>query len=169
MVPTAIVTGCALAVIASGYLKLIRPGAAQRAIDAARLPVLSDRSQSARLVGAAELAIGLGAVAAGHWSTDTLLAALYIAFALFVDRLRRWSPETGCGCIGSTSSPPGVPHIVINVAAAIACTPSVAASADRLGEGGVWSTVGALTGAVVVALLILLLPGALERRTATRS
>lgn len=165
MIPTAIVTGCALAVIASGYLKLIQPGAAQRAIDAADIPVLGSRPGSARVVGAAEMVIGLAAIAADHWATDSLLVALYLAFALFVERLRSRSPETGCGCIGGAGSPPGVPHIVVNVAAAIATMPSVAGTADRLGDDGALSTVGALAGAVVVALVILLAPAAIERRT----
>lgn len=169
MIPTAIVTGCALAVMASGYLKVVRPGPAQTAIDAADLPFLSGRPGSARLVGVAEVAIGIAAVAADHAVTDALLAALYGAFAVFVDRLRRHSPDTGCGCIGATSQPPGIAHIVVVLAAAVACMPSVAAQADRLGAGSLARTVGEVAIAAVVAVVILLVPGALEARRRART
>lgn len=164
MIPTAIVTGCALAVMASGYLKILRPADAQAAIVAADVPWLSGRGGAARMVGIAEVAIGLAAIAGDHAVTDAMLTGLYLAFAVFVERLRRLSPDTGCGCIGASSTPPGMAHIVTVVAAAFACMPSVAATADRVGDGSLARTAGELAGAVVVALVVLLVPAAIERR-----
>lgn len=169
MIPTAIVTGCALAVIASGYLKVFRPAPAQSAIDAADLPFLSGMAGSARLVGAAEIVVGAAAVVADHPVTDALLAALYASFAVFVDRLRRRSPDTGCGCIGASSQPPGLAHVVVVLAAAVACMPSVAAHADRVGDGSLVRTVGEVAIAAVVAVVILLVPGAVEGRRRSRT
>lgn len=164
MVETAFVVGCALAVIASGYLKLLRPDPARAAIDAAAIPVLSEWTHAARLVGAAELAVGFAVVATGHVVATTALSILYVGFVVFVLRLRERSPSTGCGCIGGASEPPGLAHILVSANAAIVCSPMVATTADPLADLDTGRILGSLAIATVVALAILLIPAAVRPR-----
>src|SRR5712691_2564863 len=104
--------------VVSGAVKLARPDPASRALTLAGVP---GRSLSARGLGAAEVAIGAVCLAAPSPASAAAMAALYVAFALFLVRLMTvGTPVSSCGCLGAAAAPPTVLHVYLNIAAASA-------------------------------------------------
>jgi len=94
--------------VASGVSKFRDPAAARLAVLALRLP--AERLIVAGLAGG-EIASGVLALVRPAWASP-LLGAIYFAFALLADRLRRLGVAS-CGCLGSTSAPPSRLHSLI--------------------------------------------------------
>ncbi len=131
---------------ASGSLKLIRPGAASRALRAAQLLPIGRRlvaHTAARLLGAVEIALGLIglAVPLPGQVTGALLAVtglLFVGFNLFLRRLHRIDASADCGCFGGAGGS-GMWHRNVNT--------------------GIASSLG------LAAALALLVPGATVHRS----
>jgi len=122
--------GAALLLALGGIFKVRRPAATARALRDAGLAGLAPL---ARAFGAAEVAVGVGALAVGGRVAPALVAACYAAFATFI-ALRLARPAAagagGCGCFGETGGPPTAVHLAVNLAA------SGVAAAVALGSGG---------------------------------
>ena len=102
---------------AAGLAKLARPDDTARALVAAGLP---GRRRLVRIGAAAELAVGVAAVAAPGPLTGGLVALSYTAFAVFVvTAVRRGWPLSSCGCFGRADARPSYLHAALDAAAAI--------------------------------------------------
>jgi hypothetical protein len=114
-----------------GALKGVRPRDTARALTAVglELPGVPTRVL-VRAGGAAEVAVGIGALVTGDAVFAALVAASYVLFAGFVVvALRTNAPISSCGCFGKVDTPPSAVHVVIDVAFAV-----VAVAAAVVGE-----------------------------------
>jgi hypothetical protein len=110
-----VVVVAALLALAGG-LKVARPAPTAGALRAMRLP--SSRPL-VRLLGVAEVSIGVAAGVTFARPLLVLLAAAYLAFAGFVTAaLSANAPLQSCGCFGQTDTPPSAGHLGLNLAAA---------------------------------------------------
>ncbi len=108
----------AAVLIVSGAAKLIDPAPAAIAMRDAGLPLpFRGRPVSGIVIGLVEAAVGLVALAIPTWWAASMLGAVYLGFAAFILRLRSRDGEAGCGCFGSSSTPPGTAHLVLNLSA----------------------------------------------------
>ena len=139
----------------AGAQKAVDPTMTVGALRAMRLP---SSPLLVRAASAAELALGVAAVAVGGAALWWLVAASYVAFSVFVVAAMRKGTMIGsCGCFGREDTPPHWTHVALNGAlAAVAIAVAVRspgapldALADEPGEGAI---VGALA---VVALYLL--------------
>lgn len=102
----------ALLVIA-GFLKIRHPQPTARALS---MLGLGPSPIAAVLVGAAEIGIGLAALATGSRTTAAAVALVYLGFTGFVAvMLRRPDRIEDCGCFGDVRTPPAPIHLVINL------------------------------------------------------
>ncbi len=84
-----------------------------------------------RLLAAAELVVGLGALAFDTRVFPALVAAFYLGFAGYIAvNLVGDAASKNCGCFGETESPPTVLHLAVDLAAA------AVSAAGALGSGG---------------------------------
>ena len=117
----------------AGGLKVARPAPTVGALRAMHLP---SSPHLVRLLGAMEVAIGIGAGSSLWPPMLVLLAATYLAFAAFVvAALGADRPLQSCGCFGRVDTPPSGVHVVLDVlaalvalAAAVTDTPSLLAT-----------------------------------------
>jgi hypothetical protein len=101
----------------AGVMKVYRPGFTTGALRAVGLPA-NDRL--VRLLGVAELGVGIGAVVAGGPLSAAAVGVFYLGFTVFVMvALRSGAPISSCGCFGSPDTPPGVGHVVLDLAATV--------------------------------------------------
>jgi hypothetical protein len=145
----------ALLLAFAGATKAVDPAMTAGALRALGLP--SSRIL-VRVGAAAELILGLLALAAGWATVWWLVAASYLAFAAFVVAAMRAGTMVGsCGCFGREDTPPHPIHVVIDVAlaatAAAAAVRGVGAPLDAIadapGEGLV------VAGLSVLAVVLL--------------
>lgn len=143
----------AVVLIISGAAKLFDPAPASTAMRDAGLPIpFRGRPVTGVALGGVEAGVGLVALAVPAWWAVSLLGAVYLGFAAFILRLRSQDGEAGCGCFGSSSTPPGTAHLALNLAAVAVATVAV--------TGGVPDIVdvfddGAGVGVPYVALLAI--------------
>lgn len=103
----------ALLLVATGATKVVRPLPSAAALP---LPVsLRASTVFARLLGLAELTVGLAVLLVGGRLVDALMAATFVAFAGFAYFALR-SDAPSCGCTGADDTPPSPGHIVMNLA-----------------------------------------------------
>jgi hypothetical protein len=119
-----------------GASKAAEPADTARALGTLGLP-------SSRLLvragGAAELVIGVGALAFGNRLFAVLVGLSYLGFLAFVVlALARHAPLSSCGCFGKADTPPSAIHVTVNaLAVVVAATVVVAPGAglpDVVGE-----------------------------------
>lgn len=138
----------ALVMVVAGVSKLQEPLPTGSTLGALGLP---GGVGAARAVGAAEVALAMGALVVGGPWFAAGVAVLYLAFASVVAAARRRGLPS-CGCFGARSAPPGPVHVVVNsvsaVVAAVAAVTGPVPVAD-----GLWSLGAA--GVVVAALVLL--------------
>ena len=102
---------------AAGVMKVLRPRYTAGALRISHLPA---NESLVRLLGVAELAVGIGAIVTGspYWAMG--VGVSYLGFAGFVVfALRSGAPISSCGCFGSPDTPPSVGHVVLNTMAAV--------------------------------------------------
>jgi hypothetical protein len=114
----AALTGPALVVASllaiAGAQKLVDPTMTVGALRALRLPAAPFL---VRVGSAAELALGVAAVASGGAALWWAVALSYVAFGAFVvAALRNGSMIGTCGCFGREETPPHWSHVALNVA-----------------------------------------------------
>jgi hypothetical protein len=134
----------------AGALKVVDPEMTVGALRALRLP---SSPLAVRAGAAAELALGVAAIAVGEPVLWWAVAASYLAFAAFVVAALRAGTMVGsCGCFGREETPSHAVHVALDlglaaVAAAMALADPaapIAAVADRPGVGAVVIALSAL-------------------------
>lgn len=101
----------------AGVAKLRAPGGARRALASARLPASTGL---VRALGALEVAVGAGALAAPR-PLAPAVAVLYLGFAALVGAgLAGRIPLASCGCLGERDVRPEGFHLGLNLLAALA-------------------------------------------------
>lgn len=146
---------------AGGLLKLGRPEPTTEALRAAGF--LASHGL-ARTLAAAEIAIGIAAIAYGGTIAALLVAASYAGFAGFVAAALRRGDGVACGCFGRADSPPTKVHLIVNlgltVVAVVAAAQSVPhlldAMADQPAAGVPFLGYVLLLSALLYALLAVL-------------
>ncbi len=119
--PLYIVTGV---LILAGLAKVRRPSATAAALQELSVP---SPLVAARLLGAVEVVIGLGAIATGSRLLWLGVAISYAAFTAFVLWALADSSNVGsCGCFGREDTPATAGHAAFNAAAAALALISVA-------------------------------------------
>lgn len=109
------VTAVMILLLIAGAQKIIDPSDTSGALRAARLPA---SPQLVRLLGFAEVGVGVVFLVWGGPIPVAMAAVLYAGFAWFViNALVRKLPIASCGCLGSTETPPTMVHVVMNTAA----------------------------------------------------
>jgi hypothetical protein len=139
----------ALLALAGGQ-KLVDPTMTVGALRALRVPA---SPTVVRMGSAAELALGVVALAVGGRLTWVLVAISYLAFGVFVVAALRADTMIGtCGCFGRDETPPHPLHVGLDLAlAAVALACAAVASGSPLdvvvehpGEGAVLVALAAL-------------------------
>jgi hypothetical protein len=156
-----------------GAAKAVRPGDTARALDGVGVRV---PAWGVRLGGAAEAVLGTVALVRADSVTAALVAASYLAFAVFVIvALVRDAPIATCGCFGRADSPPSLVHVGIDVVAAaaaivVALDPG-AGIADVVTDqpvAGVPYLLLVATGVLCAYLALTLLPRTMQLVTESR-
>jgi hypothetical protein len=111
LLPALAVAGALL--IISGAAKLRDPTSALEAIAmSAKTPM--------RVVGAAEVALGIAVLVSPTRLTTAALALVYGLFAAVIEWQRRQPNVASCGCLGRRSAPPSAVHTALNLSLASA-------------------------------------------------
>jgi hypothetical protein len=160
-------TIAAVVLLAAGARKLLDPAPTRGALREMGLPW---RGPVVPVLATAEVATGVVALAVGTWWTAAALAAWYAAFAVFVAvALRRETPLSSCGCLGSPDTPPSVAHLGLDVvfaATAVAVAVAPYGALDAVLADQAWWGIPFLLwvgiGVYVSYLLLAVLPLTLE-------
>ena len=112
---------CAAAVVAlAGGAKAARPADTARALRQLGWP---GTPALVRLLGVAEVVVGVSAAATGARLPAALLAVSYAGFAVFVaTALARGGAVSSCGCFGRPDTPPTRSHLAVVSSLALVCT-----------------------------------------------
>ena len=152
----ALAAAAALLLVGSGLAKLRAPAPVARTL-VVLLPALGRRRRRlpalARVLGAAELAVGTAVLAFGGVLPFALLAAAYVAFAGVAIRLRTGDRAVPCGCFGRVDAPVGAAHIVLTAGCAAV---AAAAATGSVGPAGGLLEHSAFVAAVGLAQVVLL-------------
>ena len=151
----------AMAFFAAGSLLLVFAAVAKLAYprpaaDLLGLVGLSARAWIARLVGGAELAIGLVALAVGGPLPAAAAAVAYSLFAL-VAVLALNRGLASCWCFGQVDSPPSGIHVIGNLFFAAVCALAVRAGVSPRAWAG--TATDGPAGAVALVLAVCVLAG----------
>jgi hypothetical protein len=154
--------------VVAGAAKVADPANTVGALRAMRLP---SSSTLVRCGAAVEAAIGVTAIVVGGAVPWALVAASYLAFAVFVVAALRAGTMIGsCGCFGHEDTPPHPVHVALDLvlagvaaAAAVQGLVPAAAIADDPGQGVVVVVLAGLSLALVYAAFVDL-PRAWARR-----
>ena len=168
-----LVSVLAVVLVVAGGGKLRSPAAAADALRSAGLP---SGALPARLVGAAEAAIGLLVLVAPSPPVLVLMAALYAVLGAFALRLLLAAePAASCGCFGA-DAPPSPLHAAFDAGAALVALvaaidppPGLPELAARAPLPGIALVAGCLAAAYAVTLVLGRLPEALAAYRPRRS
>lgn len=168
-----LVSVLAVVLVVAGGGKLRSPAAAADALRSAGLPA---GALAARLVGTAEVAIGLLVLVAPSRPALALMAALYAVLGAFALRLLLAAePVASCGCFGA-DAPPSPLHAafdagaaLVAVAAALDPPPGLPQLAAPAPLPGVALLAGCCAAAYAVTLVLGRLPEALAAYRPRRS
>jgi Methylamine utilisation protein MauE len=156
-------SGVVLALLAllalAGVSKLLRPVPTAGALRIAGLP---SSVILVRLLGMAEVTVGMAGFITGLPVWALAASLLYGSFAVFVIyALNRRLPISSCGCFGATETPPSALHVIVNVTAVLVL---LGASMFPIGP---WGGIGeqslryAIPFVILVGAVVLLLYGLL--------
>lgn len=164
-VVVALHAAAALLLLVAGVAKVVRPAPTSELLATLGL---SARAAIAVAIGAAELAVGLTALAVGGPAPAAATGVLYVGFTLVVWRAMAAGAES-CGCFGRVDAPPSWIHVVGNAALAAVSFGAAAGDSpldvmDGQPAGGVAFVlgVGVVAGLALVAFTAL--PEALGAR-----
>jgi hypothetical protein len=114
----------ALLLVAAGASKLRAPAATSSALGALRVPpVLAP--MVARIIGAAEVGVGIWALATGSRASAGTIAVAHLSFAVVTAALLR-RPGVPCGCFGAPDAPATRAGLVVNLASAAVAGAAIA-------------------------------------------
>lgn len=159
--------------VVAGAGKLVTPLPLARAL---RLSGLRVTVPVVRAGAAAEVLVGIAAIAAGSALAAAAVALSYAAFTGFVLLgLRRGGALSSCGCFGTADTPPTRTHVVVTgalalVAGAVALRPLGPLTEVLSGAPGVGIPLLVTTAAVAVTAYVVLavLPLLAAERTPAR-
>ena len=116
----------AVLLVAAGASKVVEPDPAADALGVAGLP-----SQPLLVRGGAlvEALLGIAALIWAGIVIDVLVALSFVAFAGFVELLRRRPDAESCGCFGGEGEVPSLRHVVGNLLLAAGCVVAAVTSA----------------------------------------
>lgn len=135
----------------AGAVKATRPDPTRIALRSAGLP---GPAWLARAIGGGELAVAGYALAVGGRMAAALVAAAYVAFAVFAEVVRRRSRgRASCGCFGASDAPVGTLHVVADLVVAAVV---VGAVVDPTAGIGAVATDTPAAGVPFVAATLLL-------------
>lgn len=153
----------ALVIVAAGFLKVQDPDPLHRAMAKlsiespvrSLLPVFSPFV--VRILGTAEVVVGLWALSVGGRVVGMLMALSYLFFSVVVTAARRMGVES-CGCFGQRTSRPTITHVVLNVVLGVGS--AVASFTNPQGiwdETAPWSVgrVPSVVGVVLLAIVVV--------------
>lgn len=155
----------------AGALKIAQPGSTAGALRALRLP---SSLPLVRLLGAAEVVLGIAAGLSFWRPLLVLVAAMYLAFAAFVTAtLGARTPLQSCGCFGRADTPPSAVHVGVNLAAAavalvaaVTRTPSLADTLSGQPAAGVPFVLLVVVCVHLSVVVLTVLPTTLRSSTA---
>lgn len=156
---------CALLLVA-GCFKIVRPGPTSNALRAVRLP---SARVAVRVLGMAEVALGIAAAVTGAAGLAALVAVAYLAFGAFIAlAMRAGSPIQSCGCFGAAESPPSIVHVLGDLALFAVAAAAAVGGLDPLPDilrrqdaAGVPLLLLVAIGSYLTALVLTELPKAL--------
>jgi hypothetical protein len=161
-----VVFAACLVLCASGGSKLRRPDAAVRAL---RASGLRGGPWTVRSLGVLEIAAGGAVLVAPARAGSLAVAALYLAFAVFLATALARGAETSCGCFGTRDLPPSWLHVSLDGLAAAAALgfavlrpepPGLFAFIARSPAEGLALAAGSALIAWLAAQVVLLVPAA---------
>ena len=134
----------ALLLMAAGALKLADPSRTVGALRALGWPASPGLVRAGALV---ELVVGAAALVVGGPVAAGLVAASFVAFALFtIVAMRARVPIGTCGCFAEADTPPRWRHVVVDLLLAVGAVASIA-----IGDSSVADDPVALIPAAAVA------------------
>jgi hypothetical protein len=140
-----------LLLIVSGAAKVYDPRGALEGLGPGAATIVA--AAGMRIVGAAEIALGLAVLVSPGRLTLAAVALVYLLFAVVIEWQRRQPGVTSCGCLGRRSAAPSTVHSALNLAFA-----SVAAVAAWQGGSpslaAAWRESAPLTVAAAAAVLV---------------
>jgi uncharacterized protein YjeT (DUF2065 family) len=143
-----------LIIVLSGALKLVAPSVAEEALATLGLPV---PAQLVRLIGVAEMALGVAAIVVAGWELAVAVAFAYFCFAVVAETLRRTSDKVAsCGCFGSADTPPSLVHTGVNIASIFVAVLAIVWPVDDIVSVLKDQPLGGLVFVVFVALVTYL-------------
>ncbi len=158
-----------LLLLLAGAFKIWQPTATSNAMSATGLP---GNDGFTRLLGAAEIAIGLAALLVGGLMPALLMGGAYVGFTAFVAvALRRELAIQSCGCFGKADTPPSWAHVAVNASAAAVALIFGLTATEPVGVYLTQADAGTLVLAILVAtylvyVLLAVLPAAPTARRA---
>jgi hypothetical protein len=106
-----------------------------------------------RIVGAAEIALGVGVLVSPGRLTLAALALVYLLFAAVIEWQRRKPGITSCGCLGRRSAAPSTVHSAMNLAfASVAAVAAWRGGSPSLADA--WRESAPLTIVAAAAVLV---------------
>lgn len=133
----AVLAAAALLLVAAGAAKVVAPTRTAGALAALGWP---SSSWLVRGGAAGELLLGTATLVVGARVLAMLVAASYLAFALFVmAALRSGTPVGTCGCFGQEDTPPQPRHVVVDGALAAGAVAAAGSGVDPLVDAA-WPT-----------------------------
>jgi methylamine utilization protein MauE len=107
---------CALLVM-TGVFKILRPQPTAKVLGA--IAITRTSVWLSRLLGSVEVIAGVVGLASPRGAGGTMVAALYLAFAIFLVFLVAFRPTlSSCGCTGRRDTPPSLLHAGLDLTAA---------------------------------------------------
>ncbi len=123
----------AVLLVLSGADKLGDPTPATTAMSEAGLPGARRLGPWAgRALGLVEVAVGAAVLAFGGVGPAIAMAGVFLGFGAFLVVLQRRAAGVSCGCFGASSAPPGISHLLIDVAAAATAIAAATTTAPDL-------------------------------------
>jgi hypothetical protein len=136
-VTAALLGAGALLLVAAGAAKVVDPSRTAGALAALGWPSSPALVRTGAL---AELLLGAAALVVGGRGFALLVAASYLAFALFVmAALRAKTPIGTCGCFGQADTPPEPVHVTVDVLLAAGAVAAAVAEAPALVSAAWWT------------------------------
>lgn len=169
----------AVLLVLSGADKLGDPTPATTAMTEAGLPGARRLGPWAgRALGVVEVLVGALVLAFGGVGPAIAMAVVFLAFGAFLVLLQRRAAGVSCGCFGASSAPPGISHLLIDLAAAVTAiaaatttttAPDLTAVLDRGGVEFAAHLVLVIVGAGLLVAVSSVLEDVRDKREALRA
>ena len=167
----------AVLLVLSGADKLGDPTPATTAMTEAGLPGARRLGPWAgRALGVVEVLVGALVLAFGGVGPAIAMAVVFLGFGAFLVLLQRRAAGVSCGCFGASSAPPGISHLLIDLAAAVTAiaaatttAPDLTAVLDRGGVEFASHLVLVIVGAGLLVAVSSVLEDVRDKREALRA